>query len=229
MIPCCKAQFSRKKRIIQNLLESKYALSLFSKMILMHWKYGNCIKKNNTNFFFCIKDVSSSLHSFCNHILFTYLSFVFLSFIPSALSSFGSICSPGRVCGSSWQDSGVPAGRSEVEPINLMTINDLRLASMIYNQGESFTARTTRQTRWQRPKCNDLESQAAAPWNLQWKSHRSFLNWEKNREFIIGGCNDDDDEEVEVTYLAKSPPPLPRQIRSNFRVAACLFATFICQ
>ena len=180
-------------------------------------------------FFFCTKDVSYSLHSFCNHILFTYLSFVFLSFIPSALSSFGSICSPGRVCGSSWQDSGVPAGRSEVEPINLMTINDLRLASMIYNQGESFTARTTRQTRWQRPKCNDLESQAAAPWKLQWKLNRSFLNWEKNREFIIGGCNDDDDEEVEVAYLAKSPPPLPRQIRSNFRVAACLFATFICQ
>ena len=31
-------------------------------------------------FFFCTKDVSSSLHSFCNHISFTYMSFVFLSF-----------------------------------------------------------------------------------------------------------------------------------------------------
>ena len=52
------------------------------------------------------------------------------------LSSFGTICSlSGRVCGSSWQEWGVPAGRSEVEPINLMTINDLRLASMIYRLG----------------------------------------------------------------------------------------------
>ena len=42
----------------------------------------------------------------------------------SCLPLSGTICShSGRVCGSSWQELRVPAGRSEVEPINLMMIN----------------------------------------------------------------------------------------------------------
>ena len=41
---------------------------------------------------------------------------------------------------------------SEVGPINLMTINDLRLVSMIYGQGGTSTARTTQKTCHKRSK-----------------------------------------------------------------------------